>query len=387
MYTTKARFQKLLTGMAFLLLLSLFVFLGCGEPEGVDAPPVESGSFEILSITQTVGFPRSAEIYDNTLYLSENYEGLTLWDISDLSNPVQIVSDSDYVAEQYRPVRVSRAVPSWNSLIVNGGNDVRVYTLDSLQLTTLDPILSAKQEILAVVRPDSVLMQYDNTVHEVDVLQLIILDQSRDDDVQKYIWYVDTLDFGQGPTPDTVQNHPFNSLDRFGLSPEDIAYTSSYDVIVAGLGDSGVGFADVSGTSTGLGPDGRWISTANTPGYVGGVAYSDGYVYAADGFNGLAVIDAHDVESPVLLSSWTYPALDHAFEIAAWGNYVALLDAFDGIFLLDVTDKMNPVLKGQYDVRQPTYAEFLNYSMPGLSEPTLLFTSEQDGVVIMELTY
>ena len=90
-----------------------------------------------------------------------------------------------------------------------------------------------------------------------------------------------------------------------------------------------------------------FLSHSSTPGGGAGLAAREALLYIADGYEGLAVVDATDPAQPILLGSFQGD-LDLAHDVAISGDMAYLADHF-GMRIMEVTDPAHPQGRGFYD--------------------------------------
>lgn len=164
-----------------------------------------------------------------------------------------------------------------------------------------------------------------------------------------------------------------------GQAPVGLAFTAGYDTIAVGLADFGVGMASMAET---INQDniGEFLDVVDTPGEATHLAVQDGYIFAADGFNGLAIIDANIPYDLGYVTNWTAAGLDNAVDIAVYDKYLAIADEENGVYFVDITQAEHPVYISSFQTIKPTS---LNFSDDGL----LLITSHEDGLTVIEFSY
>jgi hypothetical protein len=82
------------------------------------------------------------------------------------------------------------------------------------------------------------------------------------------------------------------------------------------------------------------------PGYAYGVAFSDNYVYIANGA-GLQIIDVSDPSNPTLKGSCNTPG--STYNVALSGNYAYVAAWDSGLQIIDISDSSSPTFKGRYN--------------------------------------
>ncbi len=358
----EGRFTRRLGTLAALGAAALL--LGCGKANEPAVPTPSPAAYEVVSTIGTWGFAQSLDLVGDTLFVAENSAGVGVYDFSTPSSPVRV--DTALLPARARLVR---AEPAMNALFVNSPDLTRILWYDSLRFDS-DNILGSQgvRDLETRVRRDMVETQLGN-LYDTLVVQALIADIS--DGVQVATVFHDELDvvfFG---------NLIKIRLNYFGAQPLGVAQTGSLDTIAVGLGDVGVGLADIEKSTA---PDGVWLGFADTPGEATHLAWQDGFLYVADGIAGLSVIDATDPSDPSLAANWDTTGLDHAIEVAVDGSRLALVDEFDGVYLFDVSDPVHPVKKDFFEVREPTDAVFLDDGL-------LIISSLEQGLTVLRLHF
>ena len=77
--------------------------------------------------------------------------------------------------------------------------------------------------------------------------------------------------------------------------------------------------------------------------------YQDGYLYVAQDFFGLGIIDARDPSDPIRIFSGSFPNQEHAIDICVQGHFAYMIAEEEGLRVVDVFDPLQPVLSGWYD--------------------------------------
>ncbi|MCK4614708.1 MAG: hypothetical protein KAU14_07885, partial [Thermoplasmata archaeon] len=85
----------------------------------------------------------------------------------------------------------------------------------------------------------------------------------------------------------------------------------------------------------------------DTAGGVQGVAVSGGYAYVADGSNGLVVVDISDPNDPTLKGSCNTPG--SAIDVAVNGGFAYVADRDRGLVIVDIGNPKNPTREGSYN--------------------------------------
>ena len=117
-----------------------------------------------------------------------------------------------------------------------------------------------------------------------------------------------------------------------------------------------------------------WV---DTPGAAYDVAYQDGYLYVADYFGGLVVIDASDPTQMTQVAQVVPRGADRCVKVNVDGAYVAMMDQYDGIYVFDVSNPLSPILLEQIELPEPQEMIF--------SGGRLLVADEARGLMIFQM--
>jgi len=138
---------------------------------------------------------------------------------------------------------------------------------------------------------------------------------------------------------------PFNCVRRGGIATGGLALgvaaSGNYAYVAHSL--SGLEVIDVSDPT-----NCTRVGGFDTTGQAYGVTISGNYAYVADYDAGLQVIDVSDPTSPVRVSGYDTSGL--AYSVAISGKYAYVADDNSGLQVIDVADPANPVLLGGYNV-------------------------------------
>ena len=118
------------------------------------------------------------------------------------------------------------------------------------------------------------------------------------------------------------------------------------------------------------------IGWVETPGAAYDVVYQDGYLFVADYFGGLVVIDAADPTNMTLAAQVVPRGADRCVKVIVDGTFAVLMDQYDGLFVFDVSVPTSPVILEQIDLPEPRGMEF--------SGGRLLVTDESRGLMIFQ---
>ncbi len=380
MQIRKAVYSRQVTLTVFVCAIAAMIMFGCGEPNNVE-PGDTSDAYRILGQAETWGNPFDLTIAGDYVYISERYAGVSIFDISNPNSPVRI--DTLIELTEFGAAEEIAYNEEWDALLVNlTGQGVTLLWMDSLgtQEQTISWGIGELTDLLVTIREDSVQSTFDDQMHLSSMMQVIMSIPLDGVAVNKDVLYIDSLAFGDPYIKEWHYEAPdieIDGLQYLTRPPEGLDFVAGADTIAAAIGELGVAIASLDRS---VAPDGQWLSQVDTPGNATNLVYSDGYIYAADGGMGLAVIDATNAMSLEYVTGWRTDGLDHATEVAVRGNRLALVDEYDGVYLMDVTDPSNPEYKDMIEVRGCKRAKFLD-------DTTLLIISETEGLQTVRLLF
>jgi hypothetical protein len=158
-----------------------------------------------------------------------------------------------------------------------------------------------------------------------------------------------------------------------------LAYFNGFDTLAVGFADLGVGVVDLSIPNPGVVLSGEILSVVDTPGEVTKLAVLGDYIYAADGYAGLAIVDAGNPTNLEVVYSWKTEGLDYCEGIAVNDDFLVLMDKYDGVYILSMANPTIPEYLGQFEIREPTSIQF--------DGEYLMITSKYEGLTVLELLY
>ncbi len=139
------------------------------------------------------------------------------------------------------------------------------------------------------------------------------------------------------------------------------------------------------------------VGSLNTSGACRGTFLDGHYLYVADGYSGLQVMDVSDATDPSLVGTVNTPG--YAYRVEVSGNYAYVADHSGGMRVIDVTDPTNPAAVGNVAttndalgltisgnmvmVAQGEYLQIFDISNP--IAPVLLATELDTGAVFRHI--
>ena len=118
------------------------------------------------------------------------------------------------------------------------------------------------------------------------------------------------------------------------------------------------------------------IGWAETPGSAHDVIYHDGYLFIADYFGGLIVMDASNPRSLTQVAQVIPSGATRCEKIIVDGDEAAVLDSYDGIYVFDISVPTAPVVIDRIDLPEPQGMTFYG--------GWLLVTDEARGLLIFQ---
>lgn len=301
-----------------------------------------------MSEIQTLGWAQDVTVLNDTAYVADNMGGIAVVDIRDAANPIYLESwPGEFNVKRIIAAPINRLLITYEYVPPFGG--VKIYSIDSKQ--------KVGECFDAGIRDMGVLEEVDN----IWVLDTENPEGFRGNLLHNYggAWFTDYAiipvlppigEFrGMDITEDTVV---FACLDERGiiaLAPDLMQTTNPVDSI-------------------------GWVET---PGAAYDVVYQDGYLFVADYFGGLVVIDAADPTNMTLVAQVIPRGADRCEKVIVDGAYAVLMDRYDGLFIFDVSDPTSPVILEQIALPEPRGMTF--------SGGRLLVADESRGLMIFQM--
>lgn len=378
---------KILSGVILISLITLF-FIGCGEPNS----PVGGGSFyTILGTIDPYSFPQDAAFNGDTLLVAERFDGIGVYDISSPSSPVEI--DRLPMDTGVRARRIAVAAPSpFDVFLVLASTDTvtvpvnPVYHLADLQLSTYTAPFGTKLDMDFKVRKDSVRLDWNNQTEYTDVLQFVLADPGMDDAIQKLIYFPDKVETAPNVYMDIIASRITHSAVMWNNTVANrVAIIGDGDYVAAGFGEFGIAILDIKGTEA---PSPHsLVSSIDTHGEIRGLDCEGNYLYVAEGVRGISVIDISDLANPVIADEWKISGMDHAIGVIAYNKWLAVRDDLDGVYFFDISVPSSPSFQGIFEVRGPRSVQFDPGSGVNGKPAVVAISSEEMGVIILQLSF
>ncbi len=377
--------HSLSTRVTWIILISLFLltFLlvtGCGEPNDPVKPDTPELPYDIVDIVSTTAFVNDIDVdtFRNQLVVAFNYSDIGFYDFSDPYNITPV--DTLFDEQNSLPAIYISVEPAMDFIAVVNPENYRTYYLDSFTWGRFTKGSRHMEDVITTVRRADILLESGLTLQDTLVAQVITSDTDVGDAFAVDYAIQDTIILFEEVIPRFwIERVATGLVNYAGEASAGLAFYEEPDLVAAGMMQFGIGIADVSPELVaGFEGNGEWISFADTPGEATHLAVQDGWIFAADGYMGLAIIDATDMHNPEYVSSWKTDGLDHAIDVAVFGDVVALMDEYDGVYFIDVSVPEAPEYLGQYELREPNSVMFTD-------DGYLLIASDYEGITVLTM--
>jgi len=332
--------------MLALVLLVATMLIGCGER---NSPLIPAAYYHLISEIQTPGWAEDVAVLNDTAYVADNMGGIAVFDIRNVADPVYIESWSSP-----RLVQIIKAAPVNRLMITyeSGGNDgMKIYSIDQKQ--------QVSEGFSSGVRGLAVLEDPNNAgsfwVLATDISDGLVGNKYQDVGGS---WQIEDAIIPFLP--------PFGEYRGMTLVGDSLVF--------ACLDERGVVCIRIDLQVTSNLPDS--IGWADTPGAARDVAYQDGYLYVADYFGGLVVMDAHNPRALALVAQVIPRGASRCTKVMVDGDIAGVLDDFDGIYVFDISVPAAPVDIDLIALPEPSGLAF--------SGGRLLATDEDRGLLIFQ---
>jgi hypothetical protein len=315
------------------LCLALMILAGCSSDKVV-APGPASHGFNLVSQTLTPGSAKDVWVVNDTAYVADDEQGVTIWDLSNLSHPVLVDT-----------------IPTMS--LTNG------WTLGQALAVGYSPVTG-----LLMVRSGGMgggvaiinrwTKEYQNTIGSkgcVDFrfqeisLDSIIIAEVETDEGYRFGVFINN-EFGWWNP--YVRNYQPHREMYYGLEMD-----GNYTYLAQG--EFGLTIVQVDYSS----PVGDYsvtqLGTVDTPGSARGVALDRNktHVLVADRYSGLQVIDITDKANPKIVGSILPESVKEVLKVRAVGDTAVFIDNKNGVFAVNASVPRDPVLIGDYRMPAP----------------------------------
>lgn len=312
--------------------------LGAGCAKGPGDIPLNEAKYALTIISETVtkGTARDVYIAGSKAYVADNEQGVTVWDVSNLSRPLLVDSfptTGGAMMVKYSPatslILVVENTPSGGITVYQDSTKARLVTLYDRGVSDFT--------IQELSSPDTLV------VAEVDGG----LGASRGEGYRFHKLYRD-YSLG-GAWMDDLRGSYLPPMGNYrGL-------WLKQDTTFIAYGEFGLEILRVDYAPLGNFPVER-LGGVDTPGNALSVALNrtGEYALVADYFMGLTIIDVRDRTNPVIVSGLKPEGLRRAFRVVSVGDTAYVLEEFWGIYAVDVSIPQSPRLIALFETGRPT---------------------------------
>jgi hypothetical protein len=324
--------------------IAVVVMVGCGER---NSPFQPDQYYHLMSEIQTPGWAQDVAVLNDTAYVADNWGGITVIDIRDAQNPQYLESwMSPRLVKKIAVLPINRLLVTYETEANDG---MKIYGIDQ------------KQQVGE---------GFDAGLRDLDLLES-----------SGSLWVFET-DVTEGFRGNYYQNEGGQWLIFDAINPllTPLGEYRGMDLIgdslvFACLDERGVIAIALDLDNTTNPPDS--IGWVETPGAAHDVIYQDGYLFVADYFGGLVVIDAADPTNMTMVAQVVPHGADRCETVIVDGVYAVLMDRYDGLFVFDVSNPLSPFILEQIELPEPRGMAF--------SGGRLLVTDESRGLMIFQM--
>jgi hypothetical protein len=320
----------LFAAVVLVIILISVLAIGCGERNSPIAP---SPSYRMLGAIQTPGWAQDVAAFDDTAYVADNMGGIAVIDIRDVSNPTYVESwPSSRLVKQIKVAPVNRLLLTYES---TGNAGIKIYSIDQKAMVS-EGGSSGARDIAVLETPGA---PGSFWAFATDLNDGFLGNK-----------YVDTE--GYWIVLDAIRQlqPPFGEYRGMELVGDSLVF--------ACLDERGVIAVNMDLELTSNEPD--TIDWVETPGSARDVVYQDGYLYIADYFDGLIVMDATDPADMSIVAQVTPKGASRCTKVAVDGETAAVMDDFDGIYLFNISVPYAPVYLDLISLPEPSGLSFYN---------------------------
>lgn len=303
----------------------LTIITGCAERKDANTPYGPGGNaLAYLGRVPVRGMAMDVAAVGNLAYVADEPFGISIYDLSDPSNPTYV--DSIRLTDTLK-VRMIAIDPTGRVAAIQQTNYIGVYDLKYKKY--LFPLGSSNNVEIQVVFVNDTLTIYRADKDVTDGF-------TRESYAATY--YGDTLSFGF-PLSSAVY---FYNQSVFGFA---LAFSERVFITKGTLGFC-VADPSVSGTITPF-------AQLNVPGLVWDASLSGNILCLASGYEGLQTVDVTDPNDPLYRGSLSFYNSPDIQWVEAIGNRAYLLDNYDGVYATDISDPVHPKLIGDMSTSDP----------------------------------
>lgn len=319
--------------IVFICCFFLFIAVGCDTDESSPTQPADEADFALLSRTVTPGWAEGIFVHGNTAFVADGEFGVTIWDVSDGSNPVLI----DTILTNLYAQMVAFA-PLTDLVLVGSrldkyyycyaGVEVYNFTTKRRLFNLWDP--GCEGFCFNELSPDTIVIAEVDRYEGFKIVKAYY-DSSYGCWLENEYWGYMRFNYGtiRGLTMDN--NYAYVGRHQWGLGVLEIDYSQPYEILISHIG------------------------SVDTPGAAGDVSLNGNKTHAivGDYMAGIQVIDVTVKSSPTLVGSLQPDGVTHVERVVTVGDTTYFTDENNGFFAADVSDPEDPILIGKYYTPDP----------------------------------
>ncbi len=334
--------------------LSLLTIVGCATPPTKPAFDNALFSIQLLSQTVTPGWARDAWLDGNSLYVADDEQGITVWDVSNLEHPV--CRDTILTVAAIQTVAYSHMTDLVMGQDKARAGGVTIYDRTSkVRLSTLGAANSADFKFRELA-PDTI----------------IVVDVDADASGCQFMKFFKSAEFGYTWSDELKGSwHPAEGILRGVLLDGNYIYLAH--------GEYGVSIISVDYSTWGAFPA-TLLGNTDTPGSARDLAFDRNktHLLVADYTTGLQVVDITNRAAPRVVGSLLPGGVNEALKVRAIGDTAIFFDKYNGIFAVDCSQPTAPKLVGIYHTTNP-------YGLCVRESDRTIFLCDQDeGLLILK---
>jgi len=324
-------------------LLSVWLLIGCASP---NAPRIVETELVLISQTSTNGWAQDVWLYGDTAFVAEDEQGVTIWDITDLSDP--------------RLIDTLRTSARVNMVEYAPVNDIVFVVEDVNNAGVAGYPLSTRRRDFNI---GSTGVFDFRIVHDVQDTFIVVYTDVSD----RYVRFVVEAN-------DAAHGWGESRSGTFGAFAAFRGFDIRDELIYLAHGQLGLQMVRVDYTSATITP----LGSVDTPGSARDASLNeDGtHVVVADFQSGIQIIDVTNPDSLRIVGSFLPDRGDRVFKVEVVGDRAYFLDEHNGLYVADITEPDSPRLIAYYQASEPT-------GIVVRDDHTIFLTDEDLGLIIL----